>query len=131
MPILAFSFATIALGGTAFFGAATLRLRGTSFLIGAYLIGWACVVGLAELLSLLDLVGRSGYVVGTGLLLAAAVSLWYSRGRPLPQLPFPRLGVVRAHPQLAALGAIVLAAVGYEVFLVVATPPNNFDSLTY
>ena len=131
MPILAFSLAAIALVATAFLGAATLRLDGASFLIGAYLIGWACVVGLGELLSLLDLVGRTGYVVGDALLLVASVSLWHVRGRPLPQLPSPRLGVLRAHPQLAVLGAIVLAAVGYQAFLVVATPPNNYDSLTY
>ena len=29
------------------------------------------------------------------------------------------------------LGVVVLAAVGYQLFLVVATPPNNYDSLTY
>src|SRR5260221_4823391 len=131
MPILAFSLAAFALVATAFLGAATLRLDGASFLIGAYLIGWACVVGLGELLSLFDLVGRSGYVVGDGLLLVAFVSLWHVRGRPLPQLPSPRRGAFRAHPQLALLGAVVVAAVGYQAFPVVATPPNNYDSLTY
>ena len=131
MPILAFSLAAIALVATAFLGAATLRLDGASFLIGGYLIGWAGVVGLGEVLSLLDLVGRTGYVVGDALLLVAFASLWHVRGRPLPQLPSPRLGALRAHPQLAALGAVVVAAVGYQAFLVVATPPNNYDSLTY
>ena len=131
MPILAFGFAAIALGATAFLGAAALRLGGASFVIGAYLIGWACVVGLGELLSLLDLVSRTGYVVGDALLLLACVSLWHVRGRPLPQLRSPRLGALRAHPQVAVLGATVLVAVGYQAFLVVATPPNNYDSLTY
>src|SRR6476661_5110894 len=130
MPILAFSFATIALGATAFFAAATLRLRGTSFLIGAYLIGWACVVGMAELLSLLDIVGRAGYVAGNALLLITSVFVWHLRGRPLPRLPRLRFAALREHPQLVVLGAVVLAAIGYEAFLVVATPPNNGDSLT-
>ena len=131
MSVLAFALAAAALLTAAYLGAAALRLSGASFAIGAYLFAWAAVVGLGELLSLLDLVGRAWYVVGSALLLAAAVGAWHVRSRPLPRLPHLRLAALRAHPQLVALGAVVLAAFGYEAFLVVATPPNNYDSLTY
>jgi 4-amino-4-deoxy-L-arabinose transferase-like glycosyltransferase len=131
VPVLAFAFAAAALGTAAFLGAATLRLRGASFAIGAYLLAWAAVVGLGEILSLLDAVGRPGYVLGAAVVLVASVCAWHLRDRPLPPLPRLGLTVVRQHPQLAALGAVVLAALVYQAFLVVATPPNNYDSLTY
>jgi hypothetical protein len=123
--------AAAALVATALLGAATLRLRGASFAVGTYVIGWAAVVGLGELLSLLDLVGRGGYVVAGLMLLALTATAWHARGRPLPGRPQLGWATLREHPQLMMLGAVVLAAVGYELFLVVATPPNNYDSLTY
>lgn len=131
MPVLAFAFAAAALAAAALLGAATLRLRGASFAIGAYLLAWAAVVGQGEVLSLLDAVGRAGYVAGGALTLLASSAAWQLRGRPLPGLPRPRLAALLEHPQLTLLGAVVLAAIGYEGFLVVATPPNNADSLAY
>jgi 4-amino-4-deoxy-L-arabinose transferase-like glycosyltransferase len=131
VAILAFAFSAAALTATAVLAAATLRLRGSSFAIGAYLVGWAVVVGLGETLSLLDAVGRTGYVAGDAAVLVAAAAIWHVRGRPLPALPRPRLSALRAHLGLAALGAVVAAAVVYEAVLVVSTPPNNYDSLTY
>ena len=74
MAYLAFSFAAVAVCAAALLGAASLRLQVISFAIAAYVIGWAGVVGLGEVLSLLDAVGRSGYVLGSGLLLAVAVA---------------------------------------------------------
>ncbi len=131
MAALAFLVAGTTVVGTAFLGAATLRLRGASFAVGAYVLGWAAVVGLGEALSLVDLVGRAGYVVAGLLLLAATAGAWHVRGRPLPGRPQWRWASLREHPQLTVLGVVVLAAVGYQLFLVVATPPNNYDSLTY
>jgi 4-amino-4-deoxy-L-arabinose transferase-like glycosyltransferase len=131
MALTAFTFAAVALVTAALLSAAALRLHGCSFAIGAYVLAWVGVVGLGEVLSLLDAVGRIGYVVGTALLLVAAVCSWHLRGRPFPALPRPRRAAFRAHPQLAVLAVIVFAAVGYQAFLVMATPPNNYDSLTY
>jgi 4-amino-4-deoxy-L-arabinose transferase-like glycosyltransferase len=131
MAALAFLVAGAALVATAFLGAATLRLRGASFAVGSYVLGWAAVVVLGEALSLLDVVGRAGYVTGGLLLLGATAVAWQTRGRPLPRRPQRRWALLREHPQLTALGVVVAAAVGYQLFLVVATPPNNYDSLTY
>src|SRR5262245_52262067 len=125
MPLLAFTFAAVALATAAFLCAATLRLRGTSLVIGTYVLGWAAVVGLGETLSLLDAVGRTGYVVGAALLLAGSVVAWHVGGRQLPRLPRQRLAALRTHPQLLLLAVAVAGAIGYEAFLVVATPPNN------
>src|SRR5262245_18233384 len=125
------TFAGAALAATAFLCAASLRLRGTSFAVAGYLIAWVFVVGLSELLSFFDIVGRAGYVVGTGLALVASVLVWNRCGRPPPPLPSLRLADLRRHPLLAVLGAAVVCAVRFEAYLVVATPPNIYDSLTY
>lgn len=131
MSVAAFTFAALALTTTAVLGAAMLRLRGPSLPIGAYVLGWAAVVGLGEVLSLLDLVGRVGYVVSGALVLAAVAAGWHALGRPLPQWPSVRWAALRRHPQLTALGVVVVGALGYQLFLAVATPPNNGDSLAY
>ena len=89
---------------------------------------------LTEVLSLIDSVGRPGYVLGEAVLLAISAAVWRWRGTPWPPLLRPRLpraNLLRAHPELALLTAVVLGAVVYQAFLVVATPPNNYDSLTY
>jgi 4-amino-4-deoxy-L-arabinose transferase-like glycosyltransferase len=131
MSLPAFTFAAVALATAAFLCAATLRLRGTSFAVGAYILAWAGVVGLGEVLSLTDAVGRTGYVAGAAALLAGAAAAWQWCERPLPRLPRPRLAGLRAHPELVLLGVVVAAALGYEAFLVVATPSNNGDALAY
>jgi hypothetical protein len=131
MAVPAFAFAAGALAAAAFLCAATLRLRGTSFAVGAYLFAWAGAVGLAEVLSIFGAVSRLGYVIGSAGLLLVAAGVWQLKGRSLPDLRRPRLGPLRAHPQLVALGAVVLGGIAYQAFLVVAAPPNNYDSLTY
>jgi 4-amino-4-deoxy-L-arabinose transferase-like glycosyltransferase len=40
-------------------------------------------------------------------------------------------GVVRAHPLLVVLGGVVTLAFVYQLFLVLATPPNNGDAMKY
>ncbi len=133
MGIAAFTAGVAVLVLTGVVVAATMRLRGTAFALAVYLVGWAEVVFLAEALSLFDAVGRTGYLVGEAALLVLAAAAWQLRGRQLPRLP--RVGVtrtsIRAQPELVVLAAVVLGAIGYQAFLAVATPPNNYDSLTY
>jgi hypothetical protein len=121
--------AVSALVATAVLAASALRLEGTSFLLGIYLGAWAEIVVLAEALSLVDGVGRAGYAAGEAVLLAVALAAWYLRGRPRP----PRVHVPspRTAPLVAVLALAVGAALAYEAFLAVATPPNNYDALTY
>ena len=58
--------------------------------------------------------------------------VWRARGRPLPPVPPVDLrdGIGR-HPILVALGVVVGGALVYQLFIVLATPPNNWDSMSY
>ncbi|HZO62311.1 MAG TPA: glycosyltransferase 87 family protein [Gaiellaceae bacterium] len=129
MAVTAFTLGLVALIVTGAALAAALRLRGTAFVLGAYVLAWTEVVVLTEVLSLADAVGRGGYLAGEAVVLAAAIVAARLRGvspsRPRVDLRVPM------RPELALLAAIVLLAVAYEAFLVVTTPPNNYDSLTY
>lgn len=133
MNAAALAFATAAVVGAATFFALVLPLRSfVSFLLAIYLLASAEVVLLTLALSPARWVGRAGYAVGEALLLAAAVGIWWISGRPRPIVP--RLDVsaaARTHPILAALCVVVAVAFAYQLFVVLATPPNNGDSLTY
>jgi hypothetical protein len=124
---------SLGLVATALAVTASLRLRSpVSFLLSAYLVAVAEAVGLVELLSLFDAVRPLWVLVGEAVVLAAALVLWTRVGRPLPT--WPRFGLraaARAHPLLAALGLLVVAALVYQTALVIATPPNEWDSLVY
>lgn len=118
---------------TAVLGASALRLdTAVPFLLAAYLFASAEVILLTEVLSLGALVRPAGYVVGEALLLVAAAAAWHLRGRPRPPLRRPPLwDGIRAHPIVAALAIVVAGAVVYEAFVVFASPPNNWDSMSY
>ena len=133
MAWFAFLLAAAVLVATALAAAASLRLRSLpSFLLAAYLVASAELVLLAEALSILGAVGAAGYAVGQAVLLVAAASVWLARGRPRP----PRADVVlrtavRRHRILTGLAAVVGGAIVYQLFIAVATPPNNWDSMSY
>jgi 4-amino-4-deoxy-L-arabinose transferase-like glycosyltransferase len=121
------------LAGTAGLGAAALRLPSlVSFALAAYVLACAEVVLVTEVLSPPRWATATGYLVAEAVLLACAAVLWSRRGRPRPRLPRVALGAaVRSHPVLAALLAVVVAGFCYELFVVLATPPNNGDALSY
>ena len=116
---------------TAGLACATLRLDGVAFLIGAYVIGWSEVVLLPEALSPFGAIGSTGYALGEVALFTATLAAWRWRGAPRPRLPSFRLSSFRGHALLAVLGAFVLTALAYEAFIVLSTPPDNVDALTY
>ena len=134
MGLPAFLLAATALVATAALVSSSLRLHSLpAFLLAAYLLASAELVVLGEMLSLLGAVGAVGYAVGEALLLGAAVLIWQRRGRPRPPA-VPALdtrAAIRRHPILAALGAVVGGALGYQLLIAVATPPNNWDSMSY
>jgi len=117
---------------TAGLAAACLRLaQATAYALAVYVFAWTEVVMLGEALSLTHAAGTAGYAVALALLLAAALGAWHLRGRPRPPRPVLRPLNLRRHPLLVLLALAVGAALVYEAFVVVATPPNNFDSMTY
>ena len=125
--------AAVALVATAVAAACALRLRFLpSFLLAGYLLASAELVVLGEALSLLGAVGAAGYAAGEALLLGGVIVAWHLRGRPRPPLPEVDLAAgLRRHPILTALGTVVGGALVYQLFIAVATPPNNWDSMSY
>jgi hypothetical protein len=125
--------AVAGVAATAVLGAASLRLDSVvPFALGVYLLASAEVIGLTEVLSLLGWIRPAGYAVGQALCFAAAAGAWWWRGRPRPPLRrYDLRAAVNAHPLVAGLAVGIAALVVYEAFLVFATPPNNWDSMTY
>ena len=133
MAWLAFLLAAVTLAATALAAASSLRLHSlSSFLLAAYLLAAAELILLAEVLSLLGAVGAAGYALGEAVLLAVSLSVWRARGNPRPSLPHLDFrAAARQHRILTALAAVVGGAVVYQLFIAVATPPNNWDSMSY
>jgi hypothetical protein len=130
--MLALCGAVLVLLLTACLAAAVMRLRqATAYVLAVYLFAWAEVVVLGEALSLVHAAGAIGYAVGEAGLLVAAFAAWQLGGRPRPPRPDLRVPSLRAHPLLVVLALAVGMALVYQAFLVVASPPNNFDSMTY
>ena len=132
MPALALALLSACLlGGTALLIAAAPPLRSTLAIgLAAYVIAWTDIVVVTELLSLGRLVTLPWYVALQTPLFAAALAVWWAWGGRRPSVPALDFTVVRRHPVVAALAFVVVAAVVYQAFLVVATPPNNGDSLS-
>jgi len=128
-----FVLASTALALTGALAAASLRLRSpVSFVLAVYVLAGAEIVAMTLVLSAADAVGAAGYTIFQAVLLAGTAVAWHLRGRPRP--PIPRIEVVagaRRNPIVAVLAVAVAVALVYELFIAVATPPNNGDSLTY
>ena len=131
--MLLFALALLLLAGTAVLAACCLRLDSSlSFGLAVYLLGTAEVVVLTLVLSLPRWVSAAGYLAGELLVLASVAAVWHRLGRPRPPLPRVAVGpAIRAHPIVAGLAAVVLVGLCYELFVVLATAPNNGDAMTY
>lgn len=133
--MIGFLFAGAMLAATAFVVASTLRVRSAAvFVVAWWVLVCAQVVAAGELLSLLHAIRPLGYSLVEAVLLLGAFVAWERAGRPRPPLPpRPSIGFVSSlwAALLAALALVVVLGVGYELFLLVATPPNNWDSMHY
>ena len=115
---------------TAVLVALSAGMRGvTAVVVAAYVLAVAQVIALTGLLSAVSSVGRWQYLGLQVLVLAAAASWWLRSGRPLP--PRPDLGWLRRSPIVLLLAAVVGVAVAYEAFLLLTSPPNTWDSMSY
>jgi hypothetical protein len=132
MTVVLFGVGLVTLAATALLAAASLRLASpVQTLLGAYLIGSAEAILLGEALSLARGVSAWGYLGGEAAALVGAAAVWRARGRPPLAVPQISPAAVRRHPIVLALGVVVGAAVVYQAILVLSTPPNNWDSMTY
>jgi hypothetical protein len=122
-------FAAAVAALTAAVAASTLRLRSPAvFVVGWWVLVCAEVVAAGELLSLFHAIRPLGYLLFEAVVLVVVLAVWQRSGRPRPPR-FPRPTLRLSLVWLLAL--VVLLGVGYELFLVVATPPNNWDSMHY
>lgn len=132
--IVVFLLAAAALVATAGLVAAALRPASlVTFALAAWLAAVGEVVLLTEVLSPFHAARGWGYGAGEAVLLVAAAGLWWRRGRPRPPAlpPIALRAAVAAHPVLAGLAAVVVAAFVYQAFIAIGTPPDNWDSMTY
>jgi hypothetical protein len=126
--VVGFLLAAAALALTAGLVASTLRLGSASvFAVAWWLVACAEIVLATEVLSLAHAIRPLGYALFEAGALVVAAAVWQRAGRPRP----PALPRFRPEPLLAALALAVLLGAAYELFLVVATPPNNWDSMHY
>ena len=117
-----------ALAVTAGLVASVLRLGSVAvFAIACWILVCAEVVAAGEILSLAHALRPLGYALFEAGLLVVASAVWLRAGRPRPpRIPFGRPGML-----LAVLALIVLCGLGYELFLITTTAPNNWDSMHY
>jgi hypothetical protein len=120
--LVAFLLAGAGVAATALLGALALRQG----MLAAYALAAAEIVAASELLSLLHAIGVAGYAGFEAGAFVIALAAWYLTGMPRPVIVRPRI-----EPLAVALVLVVVCAVSYELFLVVATPPNNWDSMHY
>ena len=76
---------------------------------------------------------RTGLGIAETALVVGTAGAWWVRGRPGFPLVGARASAARAlrDPVVVGFLLVVSAALAYEFLLVVAAPPNNWDSLTY
>jgi hypothetical protein len=113
---------------------ATLRVRSLAeLLLAAYVLAFAEVVALTLLLSPFDGIRRPALLAGLAVVCALAVGLWWRSGRPVAATGALRAAgrVLREWPPLVVLATAVSLAFAYVIALVVGTPPNAWDTLSY
>ncbi|MGH3065360.1 MAG: glycosyltransferase family 39 protein, partial [Gaiellaceae bacterium] len=115
--------------------AACLRMRATvSFLLAAYLLASAEIVGVSLLLSTGRRLERDVLVVVIGALLAVALACWIRLGRPAPPLPAHGRVTLRAlvrDPVVATLGVLAVVTHAYLLAVALTVPQGVGDALLY
>jgi hypothetical protein len=113
--------------------ATTARIRELPQLVlAAYVVAFAEIVGLVLVLSAFEAVTRRGLLIGLAGVFAAALTAWFLVGTPRPpRVPLGRVRALGDTPELLVLAVANGLGFGYVVALIVGTPPNNWDSLSY
>ena len=117
---------------TAAFAALALGLPGlVATVLAGYVVLVADLAGVTWLLSPFRGVTQWGLVGAQLVLLAAAASVWWLRGRPRPALAGARASLRELDWLTIAFLVVAAAALAYELVLALTVPPTNYDSLTY
>jgi hypothetical protein len=111
--------------------AAVLGLSWTGTLVAAFVLGFAEIVVIAEVLSPFDGIRARNFLLAETAIAIGAVLLWLWRGAPRPVTPRVELNQLRRHPVIIVLGAVVTLALVGELVLIVTAVPNNWDSMAY
>jgi Dolichyl-phosphate-mannose-protein mannosyltransferase len=125
------ALAVVLLVCAAFAIAGVLELTWTGTVLAAFVIAFAQIVLMTEVLSLFHAVHPATYLLGDTLIAAIGVAWWVRRGRPRPVASLPGWTTLKRHPLLLALGAVVAVGLVVELALALVAVPNNFDSMTY
>lgn len=123
----------------ALFVGAILRLRSKpAYLISLFLLAWTAVVLVCQSASLLQQMNRGFFLLAHSLLALAAWLIWRRSGQPSLLGPFRGLRIRKEDLRtwLQAPDLVILAAGVGLVYLagaalILLTPQNNFDSMTY
>ena len=112
--------------------AAIIGIRRLSeLLLAAYVVAFAEIVALTLALSTLGAMSRGGFVFGVVALFLASGAGWLVAGRPRASGLSTELRSLVRDPPLSVLATAVGLALAYLAALIVATPPNSWDSLAY
>ena len=123
----------------ALFMGAVLRLNHKpAFLVSLFLLAYSAVVLVCEAASLLQQMNRGFFLLAHSLLALAAWLIWKQQRRPSLLGPFQGLRIRRENlltwlksPDLVVFGIVVGLAYLVGAALILLTPQNNFDSMTY
>lgn len=122
------------LATTGLSAAAVLRLDTLAeFALAAYLIAFGEVVLVVLMLSPFGAVERPALITSLAVACVVVLGIWWWEGRRLPCTSGLRrlIALFRRDRVLLPLGLVLTLAFGYTVALIVATAPNNGDSLAY
>ena len=136
LNLSAFAIGLLLLAGAVLpLNACVRHTRRPAFLTGLFLVGYAEIVLIAQAASVIHWLNLQAFILGEMAIAAAAQVIWRKAGRPALSGPFSQiqfsLPPFRADPALWILGIGSGLALLFNAALILATPPNNYDSMTY
>jgi Glycosyltransferase family 87 len=114
--------------------ALSVRTQGlVSTLVATYVLYVVDLTVTILVLSPARLVNAAGVGAIQAVFLCGSALVWWWRGRPRPSIRPARdgLAAIVRDPFILLFVLVALAAVGYELFLGLAVPANDYDGLTY
>lgn len=111
--------------------AAVLRLSWTGTLVAAYVMGFAEIVLIAEVLSPFDGIRARNFLLAETAIAIGTLGLWLQQGAPKPVTPRIEPSQLRRHPVILVLGSVVTLALLGELALIATAVPNTWDSMAY